>query len=60
MKRNYMAPALTSHGNVSEITQILGKPLRTDFVNVNGTPISGGDDIGSRDINCTSFPGSCE
>jgi hypothetical protein len=60
MKRTYIAPKMTTHGSVAEITQILGKRKRTDFVFSNGNPISDGDDLGSRDITCTPFPGNCK
>ncbi|NMG20014.1 lasso peptide [Brasilonema bromeliae] len=50
MKSSYTAPKLTVHGDVAQITQILGDTTRQDFVFLNGTPISGGNDIGSKDI----------
>jgi hypothetical protein len=39
MKKQYVAPQLTVHGNVAEMTQILGTSQRRDFVFVGGTPI---------------------
>jgi hypothetical protein len=59
MKSAYTAPKLTSLGNVAEITQVLGGTTRTDFTYLNGTPISGGNDLGSSDIcgaNRSSLP----
>ena len=50
MKKTYNAPELVRHGNVAEITQILGAGSRTDFVFMGGSSISGDDDLGSRDI----------
>jgi hypothetical protein len=50
MKSSYTAPKLTVHGNVADITQILGPTQRQDFAFLNGAPVSGGNDIGSRDI----------
>lgn len=53
MKSSYTAPKLTVHGNVADITQILGSPTRADFAFLNGQSIAGDDDIGSRDQLCT-------
>lgn len=53
MKNAYSAPKLTVYGNVAQITQILGGASRTDFLFFNGDSISGNNDLGSRDINCT-------
>ncbi|WP_315786731.1 lasso peptide [Fischerella sp. JS2] len=53
MKNAYSIPKLTVYGDVAEITQILGSSSRTDFLFFNGNSISGGDDQGSRDLNCT-------
>lgn len=50
MKKQYVAPELTVHGNVAEITQVLGGNSRTDVVFQNGEIISGRNDLGSRDI----------
>lgn len=51
MKKTYTAPALVCHGNVAEITQILGGDARTDFVfNSSGAIVSDSNDLGSRDI----------
>jgi hypothetical protein len=50
MKKQYNAPKLTVHGDVAEITQVLGRSSRKDFVFFNGTSISDDDDQGSRDI----------
>ena len=51
MKKIYNAPELVRHGNVGEITQILGGDARTDFVfNSSGTIISDSNDLGSVDI----------
>ncbi|WP_258003578.1 lasso peptide [Fischerella muscicola] len=58
MKKAYSVPKLTVYGDVAEITQILGSSSRQDFLFFNGNSISGGDDIGSRDINCTSNGGN--
>jgi len=57
MKSSYTAPKLIVHGNVAEITQILGNPTRADFVFLNGNVISGNDDIGSDNLNCTPSSG---
>ena len=54
MKKTYHAPELIHHGNVAEITQILGAGSRTDFVFMGGSSISGNDDLGSLDINLPS------
>ncbi|MCV3215229.1 lasso peptide [Plectonema radiosum NIES-515] len=53
MKSSYTVPKLTVHGNVVEITQVLGNPTRGDFVFLNGNVISNSNDIDSRDLNCT-------
>ncbi len=58
MKSAYSTPKLTAHGDIAEITQILGSSSRKDFLFFNGNSISGGDDQGSRDINCTSNGGN--
>lgn len=51
MKKTYTAPKLSSFGNVTEITQVLGGDARTDFAfNSAGEIISGNNDLGSRDI----------
>ncbi|MDF5720874.1 MAG: lasso peptide [Rhizonema sp. PD37] len=50
MKSSYTVPKLTVHGNVADITHVLGDTQRTDFTFLNGRPISGGNDIGSTDI----------
>ncbi|MDJ0736124.1 MAG: lasso peptide [Nostocaceae cyanobacterium] len=53
MKKSYTTPKLVYHGDVTEITQVLGKRETTDFVFTSGDPdnaISDGDDLGSRDI----------
>lgn len=54
MKKTYNAPELVRHGNVAEITQVLGRSSRTDFVFFSGDSIGDGDDAGSRDITLTS------
>lgn len=51
MKKQYVAPELTFHGNAAEITQIVGGTQRTDFAFQNGVQVSGGNDLGSRDVN---------
>jgi hypothetical protein len=53
MKSSYTVPKLTVHGNVAEITQVLGNPTRGDFVFLNGNAISNGNDIDSQDLECT-------
>jgi hypothetical protein len=53
MKSTYTAPKLTSLGNVAEITQILGSTNNPDFTFLNGSVISGNNDIGSASLNCT-------
>jgi len=58
MKSSYTAPKLTVHGNVADITQILGPTDRRDFVFFNGSSISGGNDIGSADICSGGNPGT--
>ncbi len=51
MKNNYVAPKLTSFGNVTEMTQARGTENRQDFIfTVNGDEIGGGNDLGSSDI----------
>ena len=50
MKKSYTAPKLTSFGNVTEITQVIGGAARTDFAFENGKVVSGKNDLGSRDI----------
>ncbi|BAY87290.1 hypothetical protein NIES267_68110 [Calothrix parasitica NIES-267] len=51
MKNTYTTPKLTSFGDVAEMTQVIGGDSRTDFVfNTAGQPISGGNDLGSRDV----------
>lgn len=53
MKKQYSAPELTVHGNVAVITQILGSASRKDFLFLNGTAISGNNDLGSINVDCT-------
>jgi hypothetical protein len=57
MKKQYSAPKLTVHGDVAEITQILGSSDRKDFLffTGSGTTVAGssGNDIGSQDIYCS-------
>ncbi|MGB3761424.1 MAG: lasso peptide [Rivularia sp. (in: cyanobacteria)] len=53
MKRTYTAPKLTSFGNVTEITQITGSTTKNDFQFLNGTVISGNNDLGSLNDICT-------
>lgn len=56
MKNRYIAPKLTIHGNVAEITQILGKTRRDDFLIFNGSvdaDAAAADDQGSRELFCT-------
>jgi hypothetical protein len=53
MKSSYTAPKLIVHGNVAEITQILGNRTRADFAFLSGQSIAGDDDQGSRDQICT-------
>jgi hypothetical protein len=68
MKKQYSAPKLTVHGDVAEITQILGSSDRKDFLffTGSGTSVVGsnGNDIGSEDIFCTGTGrnnfGDCE
>lgn len=55
MKSSYTAPKLTVHGNVADITQVLGPTQRQDFTFLGGQPISDGNDIGSTDI-CQGSP----
>ncbi|MGB7087646.1 MAG: lasso peptide [Phormidesmis sp.] len=51
MKKLYNAPELVRHGNVGEITQILGGDARTDFVfNSSGAIVSDSNDLGSVDL----------
>jgi len=58
MKKQYVAPQLTVHGNVAEMTQVLGPSQKQDFVFLGGTVISGANvagtaisnDIGSTDL----------
>lgn len=53
MKSSYTAPKLTVHGNVAEITQILGSSSRRDFLFFNGTANAAANaspDQGSSDI----------
>jgi hypothetical protein len=53
MKSSYTVPKLTVHGNVAEITQILGPTSRRDFVFLNGNPsddAATSPDQGSRDV----------
>lgn len=52
MKTTYSVPKLTVHGDVADITQVLGGSRRIDFAFLNGEVISGNNDIGSRDITC--------
>lgn len=53
MKSSYTVPKLTVHGNVADITQVLGAPTAQDFVFLNGNVISNNNDIDSIDLNCT-------
>ncbi|NJM71423.1 MAG: lasso peptide [Scytonema sp. RU_4_4] len=53
MKSSYTAPKLTVHGNVADITQVLGNPTAQDFVFLNGSVVSNNNDIDSIDLNCT-------
>jgi hypothetical protein len=54
MKTSYTVPKLTVHGNVAEITQVVGsKTTRTDFVFLNGDVISNRNDLDSKDLDCT-------
>lgn len=51
MKNNYVAPKLTSFGNVTEMTQARGVSNKQDFIfTVSGVEVGGGDDLGSTDI----------
>lgn len=51
MKKNYVAPKLTSFGNVTEMTQARGVENKQDFIfTVSGNEIGGGNDLGSRDV----------
>ncbi len=51
MKKNYVAPKLTSFGNVTEMTQSRGTENRQDFIfTVSGVEIGGGNDLGSADV----------
>ncbi|MFB2771561.1 lasso peptide [Pelatocladus sp. BLCC-F211] len=54
MKSAYSTPTLTVHGDVAEITQILGSKDRVDFLFFTGgnSSVSGNNDIGSRDVFC--------
>jgi hypothetical protein len=54
MKSSYTAPKLTVHGNVADITQVLGNPTRGDFAFLNGNVISNNNDIDSIDLECTT------
>lgn len=56
MKRSYSTPQLANHGDITEITQITGKPARTDFVILNGTIVSSQDDLGSLDVCAGTTP----
>jgi hypothetical protein len=53
MKSSYTAPKLTVHGNVADITQVLGSPTAKDFVFLNGNVVSNSNDIDSQDLVCT-------
>jgi hypothetical protein len=54
MKSSYTVPKLTVHGNVAEITQVLGnKTTRKDFVFLNGEVVSNRNDMDSMDLDCT-------
>lgn len=56
MKSTYSAPKLTVHGDVAEITQILGNKNTTDFLIFNGAvdaSAAAAPDQGSRDEFCT-------
>ncbi|KAB8330902.1 lasso peptide [Scytonema tolypothrichoides VB-61278] len=50
MKSSYTAPKLTVHGNVADITQITNGDTRKDFLFLNGTVTSDGNDLGSKDV----------
>ncbi|MBD2605343.1 lasso peptide [Scytonema hofmannii FACHB-248] len=52
MKSSYTAPKLTVHGNVADITQVLGNPTAQDFVFLNGNVISNSNDVDSIDLDC--------
>jgi len=58
MKSSYTAPKLTVHGNVADITQVLGTSGRRDFAFLNGSQDSQGDDFGSRDVCRNGDPGT--
>lgn len=48
MKKLYTAPKMTVHGNVEEITQVIGKSTAQDFFYLNGNVVSP-DTIGFSD-----------
>ena len=59
MKSSYTVPKLTVHGNVAEITQVVGpESTRRDFVFFNGEVISNRNDLDSRDICSGGDPGT--
>jgi hypothetical protein len=54
MKATYSVPKLTVHGNVADITQVVGsESSRKDFVFLNGEVISNRNDLDSQDLDCT-------
>ena len=51
MKKNYIAPMLTSFGDAKELTQGSGSASRSDQIIVNGEPQNfGGGTFGSNDL----------
>lgn len=49
MKNNYVAPKLSSFGNVTEMTQAIGRLQRRDFVfDTSGNQIGNNNDLGSQ------------
>ena len=48
MKKKYIKPTLTTHGNVESITQVLGNDKVEDFLIFNGNVEGTSDD--SRDF----------
>ena len=56
MKKIYAAPALITHGNVTNITAFSGGSNRTDFLfGTDGHPVSGVNGHGSLDA-CVTNP----
>lgn len=53
MKKTYIAPKLTSFGNVAQMTQVVGNISTEDFVYLNGQIISNSNDVDSLDLICT-------